>query len=302
METVTANSPDDLSARVLADLKTQLERLASYTAEIGVLREGAGSAVHAAGAVVRLVDQLGDLQRDQIAELRAVSDATLGVHRDALAGVADAWGRQWLQEATKSLAVLDTIVARQHALASEITEFQEAMHNAGSFADAQLLMRTQVLELGEAMRQDSAAGASSLEQFMDLVEQKGGALRTALQRTASEQSEAVAGLASAVREGADTSANASILQGARLSELAATLLECDGRQSQEMQQLALQTAELRDAQESLGGQLAELSKAQATHQDYVRNAVHAGQSGSRRWQVATMAVVIVTLLLVELMR
>lgn len=302
METVTANSPDDLSSRVLADLKTQLERLASYTAEIGVLRQGAGSAVHAAGDVLRLVDQLGDLQRDQIAELRAVSDATLGVHRDALAGVADAWGQQWLQEATKSLVVLDTIVARQHALASEITEFQEAMRNAGSFADAQLSMRTQVLELGEAMQQDSAARASSLEQFMDLLEQKGDSLRTALQRAASEQSEAVAGLASAVRESADTSANASKLQGARLSELAATLLECDGRQTQDMQHLAQQTVELRDAQESLESQLAELSKAQATHQDYVRNAVLAGQSSSRRWQVATMALVIVSLLLVELMR
>lgn len=301
METVIASSPDDLGARVLADLKTQLERLASYTRDIGALREGAASAVHAAGDVLRLVDQLEDLQREQISELRAVSDATLGAHRDALISVADNWGQQWLQEATKPLAVLDTIVARQHALASEITEFQEAMHNAGTFAEAQLALRTQVLELDKATRQDSAARASSLEQFVDLVKQECGAMRTGLQRTASEQSNAIADLASAVRDGSGTSANASILVGARLSELAATLLECDGRQSQDMHHLAQRTAELRDAHKSLGDQLAELSKAQATHQDFLRNAVLAGQSGSRRWQMATMAVLIVTLL-VELVR
>ena len=238
----------------------------------------------------------------QITELRAVSDATLGAHRDALVSVASNWGQQWLQEATKPLAVLDTIVARQHALVSEIAEFQEAMRNAGTFADAQLALRTQVLELGEAMRQDSAAQVSSLKQFMDLVEREGGAMRTDLQRTASEQNSAVAGLTSAVHEGAETSAKASILLGARLSELAATLLEGDGRQSQDMQHLAQQTTELRDAQKLLGGQLAELSKTHATHQDYVRNAVLAGQSSSRRWQMATMAVVIVALLLVELVR
>lgn len=302
MENATASSPDDLGARVLADLKIQLERLASYTAEIGAMREGAASAVHAAGHVLQLVDQLGDLQRSQITELRAISDATLGAHRDALAGVADAWGQQWLQEATKSLAVLDAIVARQHALASEITEFHEAMRNAGSFADAQLLLRTQVLELNEAMRQDSAARASSLEQFMDLVEQNGGTLRTELKRTALEQSEAITGLALAVRDGADTSANTSKLLGSRLSELDATLRELGNRQGQDMQHLAQQTADLRDAQESLGLQLAELLKAQTAHQDNMGKAVLAGQSGSRRWQIATMVVVVVTLLLVELVR
>jgi len=302
METVTASSPDDLGAVVLADLKTQLARLASYTSEIGLLREGAASAVHVAGNVLRLVDQLEDLQRSQISELRAVSDTTLGAHREALAGVADAWGRQWLQEATKSLAVLDTIVARQHVLASEITEFQEAMRNAATFADAQLALRTQVLELGEAMRQDLADRASSHGQFMDLVEQECGALKTELQRAASAQGEAVVGLASVVREGADTSANASTLLGTRLSELEATLREFGGQQGKDMQHLAQQTAALRNEQESLRLQLAEQSKAQATHQDDARKAVLAGQSGSRRWHVATIVVVVVTLLLVELLR
>lgn len=302
METVTASSPDDLGARVLADLKIQLERLTSYTAEIGAVRDGAALAVHAAGDVLRLVDQLGDLQRGQLTELRAISDETLGAHRDALAGIADAWGRQWLQEATKSLAVLDTIVSRQHALASEITDFHEVMRNAGSFADAQLLLRTQVLELNEAMRQDSATRALSLEQFIDLVEQKGSALRTELQRRASEQSEAFTDLALAVREGADTSANTSMLLGSRLLELEAIQRELGGRQGQDMQHLMQQTADLRDAQESLGLQLAELSKAQTTHQEDVRKAILAGQSGSRRWQVVMMVVVVMTLLLVELVR
>lgn len=302
METVTTSSSDDLGARVLADLKTQLERLASYTAEIGALRESAASAVHAAGDVLQLVDQMGDLQRVQITELRAVSDATLAAHRDALAGVADAWGRQWLQEATKSLDVLDTIVARQYALASEITEFQEAMRHAGTFADGHLALRTQVMELREAMRLDSAARGLSLDHFMSLVEQEGGTLRAEVQRTASEQGEAVAGLVSVVREGVNTSANALTLSEARLLKLEATVRELDVRQGQYMQHMTQQTADLRDAQKSLGLQLAELANAQATHQDDMRKTVLAGQSSSRRWHVATMVVAVVTLLLIGLVR
>lgn len=273
METTTANSPDDLSARVLAELKIQLERLTSFTAEIGILRESSGSAVHAASSVLRLVDQLGELQQNQISELRAVSDATLDIHRDELAHVADAWGEKWLQEATKSLTVLDEIVARQHALATEITEFQEAMRNAGSFADAQLSMHKQILSLSDEMRQDSAARAVTFELLMA----RSDAIGAEMQRLESVQSEAFTGLASFLRDAAGASENATKLLQVRQSEMIVALQERDSLHTQEMQRLAKQNEELLNAQVSIGGQLSELSQAQSKQHEYVCNAVLAGQ-------------------------
>lgn len=306
MDTATLNSPAGLSAGVLADLKKELSQLRSYTAELGEARASAAESLRAASAALRLVDQLGELQRTQISDLRLSSDATLEVHRQGLVDVTDAWGRHWLGEAAKSLAVLDTIVGRQHQLALEITEFQETMSSAGRFADAQRVLGTQVSHLAEAIRQGSAGTTSSLENVLETIERELNCVNASVQQTAAKQAEAVTDVTSAVRQGIRSFENGASIWNKNISDLDASVRRLDAERAEHARHLEQSLAEMRNEQTIIREQtnriIDEISKAQNNAHDEIRRVFSSMRTGTKHWNIASTLIVFGTLLAFELFR
>lgn len=153
----------DIASRTLADLKTELGKLTSYTTELGEVRESALASQHAAAEVLSLVGRLGDLQGSQIAELKFNTDSTLETHRQALKDLTDSWGQQWQKDAAQSLAVLDAIVGRQHLLATELNDFQAALQKASALSGELESLKTQTAAISKMVEQGASATKASLD-------------------------------------------------------------------------------------------------------------------------------------------
>lgn len=184
----------DIASRTLADLKTELGKLADYTTELGEARDSALASQQAAAEVLGLVGQLGDLQRTQIAELKLTADSTLQTHRQALKELTDAWGQQWQKDAADSLAVLDTIVSRQHVLATELNDFQQAMQKASAFSSELESVKAQGAKLAEVVHQTTAATKASLENLNLCILKQQQDMQAALPLLISSSSDAQAAI------------------------------------------------------------------------------------------------------------
>jgi hypothetical protein len=149
MVKLTLTSPSVvIAASTLDELKQELGRLNSYTNEIGTAREAAASTLKAATGVVSLVDQLGQLQRTQLVELKQANTSNLASQKRDLAALAETWSSQWLSDAAKSLSTLDGAAVmvgkaaempRQaaHLLDCAIVKFSEEQHQHQQAISAQ---------------------------------------------------------------------------------------------------------------------------------------------------------------------
>lgn len=172
------------TSQSLEELRRELGRLSSYTAELGTTRDAATASQQAANRVLSLVGQLGELQQSQLADLRSDNDAALDIHRQALLQLTETWGERLREDANKLLTALDTIVSRQHQLAAELAEFQDAMRQASRFTQALEAVR---LQSGENVAKLVAGADAAFERLETTITRQTAALHEALHQEAANQ-------------------------------------------------------------------------------------------------------------------
>ena len=176
------------TSQSLEELKRELGRLSSYTAELGATRDAATASQQAANRVLSLVGQLGELQQSQLAALKSDNDTALDLHRQALFQLTETWGERLSAESTKLLMTLDTIVGRQHQLAAELAEFQDAMRQASRFTEALESVRLQTVQSGEDVTRLAAGADAAFQGLETAITRQTAELHEALQQEAANQS------------------------------------------------------------------------------------------------------------------